>query len=194
MFDDDGAVPGSEESLEAANPDGEVLPDDLTGGEGEVRENEVAAGDLEVGNKELEEVVGRGLEKVPSAKKGRPAPKLEAASSPSEGGDREARIANAELGEEGEAGPVKGEEAAAAALTEAYRALPGVLPDLISGSTVEEVKQSLAASQKAYADVKAAVLREMGEGVPAARGGAGAPAVPDTPFGKIVAGVRGLRA
>jgi hypothetical protein len=85
--------------------------------------------------------------------------------------------------------PVDAGRLAADALAVEYRKLPGVVAGLISGNTVEEVASSLEAARKAFGDVKAQVLKELGVGVPAARSGSGPAPMPSTPLGMIEAGL-----
>lgn len=82
---------------------------------------------------------------------------------------------------------------AVTALIEAYRELPGIVPGLIGGGTVDEVKASLQAAKKAYADVRASVLKEQGERVPPGHAGSGATAEPRTSIEMILAGVAASR-
>jgi hypothetical protein len=82
---------------------------------------------------------------------------------------------------------------AAAQLVAIYKALPGVVPALIGGTTVAEVQQSLEASKQQYADIRAQLLQEQGLGVPAAHAGAGGKPVPSDPFEMIKQGVAGTK-
>jgi hypothetical protein len=79
---------------------------------------------------------------------------------------------------------------AAEALIGALRKLPGVVPEVIRGRTVEEVQASFAEAQKAFENARAAVLREQGAAVPTARGGSNAVvAVPKTALEMISTGL-----
>jgi hypothetical protein len=74
-----------------------------------------------------------------------------------------------------------------------YRALPGVVPALIGGTTLAAVQASLTAAQAEYAAVRAALLREQAAAIPPAHAGPGAAPAPADPFELIRAGVRTLR-
>jgi hypothetical protein len=82
---------------------------------------------------------------------------------------------------------------AAAQLVAIYKALPGVVPALIGGTTVAEVQQSLEASQQQYADIRAQLLQEQGLAVPGAHAGAGGRPVPTDPFEMIKQGVGSVK-
>jgi hypothetical protein len=81
------------------------------------------------------------------------------------------------------------EEKAAAALVAEYRKLPGIVSDLVRGSTIEEVTASLGAARSVYDAVKQQVLKEQSAGLPKARSGVGPAPVPATPLGMIEAGL-----
>src|SRR5437868_1834998 len=61
------------------------------------------------------------------------------------------------------------------------RAQPGVVPDLISGSTLEDITASVERAKAAYAELRQRVLAEAGQAVPPANGAAGASARPPAP-------------
>ncbi len=90
---------------------------------------------------------------------------------------------------EGAAPAATDAEAAAQALAEELRKLPGVVPQVIRGSTVEEVRGSLQLAREAYEAVRSDVEREAAEHVPGARSGVGPEPLPSTAFGKIEAGL-----
>lgn len=81
------------------------------------------------------------------------------------------------------------EARAAAELVRVYRALPGVVADLIHGATITDVQATYAAAQRVYQDVRQVVLRDQGAALPAAHSGEGAPPPPADPFEMIRAGV-----
>jgi hypothetical protein len=82
---------------------------------------------------------------------------------------------------------------AGAAIREAYlatlRAQPGVIPELIGGTTQAEIAASVARARAAYSAAQAAVLREVRQAVPPAHGGAQAAAAPAPGYATILAGV-----
>ena len=80
-------------------------------------------------------------------------------------------------------------EAAAQLLVEELQKLPGVVPQVIRGSTVEEVRASLQLAREAYTQVREQVQGEAAVRVPPARSGAGPAPEPATPFAKIEAGL-----
>ncbi len=81
------------------------------------------------------------------------------------------------------------EARAAAALASEYRGLAGVVPELIGGGTIDEVKASVDRARAAYQGARSSVLAELGSAVPAARTGSEIVSMPETPTGKIALGI-----
>jgi len=71
------------------------------------------------------------------------------------------------------------------ALVELVRQQPGIVPELIGGTTAEEVSASIAVAKAAYAAARTAVLKEMQTVLPMAAGGPQEAPKPTTGQGMI---------
>ncbi|MBF6596250.1 MAG: hypothetical protein IVW51_17625 [Thermaceae bacterium] len=95
---------------------------------------------------------------------------------------------------EGAAAPVQAQaqdNSVLEALIATYKGQPGLVGELVGGTTLGEVQASVERAKSVYATVKGELMQEQGLAVPGAHGGTPPVQVPATALGKISEGIKG---